>query len=191
MPRRWSRSPSPSRASCARSSPSCVRWRATRGPRCATCRGRSGRRGADNDLIELTQAAEPLRDIAVSPAPRDGRVRDGALPATTKALSVATPELATARPYAPDLAGWFDDFSHSGLYDALGGASRAGLYVNLFANVNGVLKPLLDQTTASKALEQGLSSGQRWRCPGAAERGAIYKPSPDFPCDASEGPLGK
>ena len=29
--------------------------------------------GADNDLIELTQAAEPLRDIAVSPAPRDGR----------------------------------------------------------------------------------------------------------------------
>jgi len=63
--------------------------------------------------------------------------------------------------------------------------------VNLFANVNGVLKPLLDQTTASRALEQGLSSGQRWRCPGAAERGAIYKPSPDFPCDASEGPLGK
>ena len=100
--------------------------------------------GADNDLIELTQAAEPLRDIAVSPAPRDGQVRDGALPATTKALSVATPELATARPYAPDLTGWFDDFSHSGLYDALGGASRAGLYVNLFANVNGVLKPLLD-----------------------------------------------
>ena len=147
--------------------------------------------GADNDLIELTQAAEPLRDIAVSPAPRDGQVRDGALPATTKALSVATPELATARPYAPDLTGWFDDFSHSGLYDALGGASRAGLYVNLFANVNGVLKPLLDQTTASKALEQGLSSGQRWRCPGAAERAALYKPSPDFPCDASEGPLGK
>jgi phospholipid/cholesterol/gamma-HCH transport system substrate-binding protein len=147
--------------------------------------------GADDDLIELTQAAEPLRDIAVSPAQRDGKVRDGALPATTKALSQATPELATARPYAPDLTGWFDDFSHSGLYDALGGASRAGLYLNLFANVDGVLKPLLDRTTASKALEQGLSSGQRWRCPGAAERGAIYKPTPDFPCDASQGPLGK
>ena len=57
--------------------------------------------GADNDLIELTQAAEPLRDIAVSPAPRDGQVRDGALPATTKALSVATPELATARRTRP------------------------------------------------------------------------------------------
>ena len=147
--------------------------------------------GEDNDLIEMTRAAEPLRDIAVEPAGRNGKVREGALPATTKALSVATPELATARPYAPDLAGWFDDFSHSGLYDALGGASRAGVYVNLFANVNGVLKPLLDRTTQAKALEQGLSSGQRWRCPGAAERGAIYKPSPDFPCDASEGPLGK
>jgi len=77
------------------------------------------------------------------------------------------------------------------MYDALGGASRAGLYVNLFANVNGVLKPLLDATTASKALQQGLTSGQRWRCPGAAERGAIFKPSPDFPCDAAQGPLGK
>ena len=37
---------------------------------------------------------------------------------------------ATARPYAPDLTGWFDDFSHSGVYDALGGASRAAPYVN-------------------------------------------------------------
>ena len=122
-----------------------------------------------------------------SPAPRDGQVREGALPATTKALSVATPELATARPYAPDLTGWFDDFSHSGLYDALGGASRAGLYVNLFANVNGVLKPLLDQTTRDRRSSRASSSGQRWRCPGAAERGAVYKPTPDFPCDASAG----
>jgi phospholipid/cholesterol/gamma-HCH transport system substrate-binding protein len=147
--------------------------------------------GQDDDLIELTNAAAPLRDIAVNPAPRDGAARDGAFPATTKALSQATPELATARPYAPDLTGWFDDFSHSGMYDALGGASRAGLYVNLFANVDGTLKPLLDKVTQAKALEQGVSTGQRWRCPGAAERGAIYKPTPDFPCDASEGPLGK
>jgi phospholipid/cholesterol/gamma-HCH transport system substrate-binding protein len=147
--------------------------------------------GADNDLIELTQAAAPLRDIAVTSARRDGATRDGAFPATTKALAGATPELATARPYAPDLTGWFDDFSHSGLYDALGGASRAGVYVNLFANIDGTLKPLLDQVTQAKALEQGVSTGQRWRCPGAAERGAIYKPTPDFPCDASQGPLGK
>jgi phospholipid/cholesterol/gamma-HCH transport system substrate-binding protein len=147
--------------------------------------------GADNDLIELTRGAEPLRDIAVGPVTRNGTQRDGAFPASVKALGQATPELATARPYAPDLTGWFDDFSHSGLYDALGGASRAAPYVNLFANVNGVLKPLTDRVTQAKALEHGLSSGQRWRCPGAAERGAIYKPSADFPCDASQGPLGK
>jgi phospholipid/cholesterol/gamma-HCH transport system substrate-binding protein len=147
--------------------------------------------GDDNDLIELTRAAEPLRDIAVGSARRNGASREGAFPATTKALSGATPELATARPYAPDLTGWFDDFSHSGMYDALGGASRAAPYVNLFANVNGVLKPLLDRTTQAKALEQGLGSGQRWRCPGAAERGAVYKPSADFPCDPSQEPLGK
>jgi phospholipid/cholesterol/gamma-HCH transport system substrate-binding protein len=147
--------------------------------------------GPGNDLIELTRAAEPLRDIAVSAASRAGKVREGAFPATTKALSQATPELATARPYAPDLTGWFDDFSHSGMYDALGGASRAAPYVNLFANVDGVLKPLLDNVTQAKALEQGVSTGQRWRCPGSVERGATYKPTPDFPCDASEGPLGK
>ena len=147
--------------------------------------------GPDNDLVELTQAAAPLRDIAVGSATRDGEVREGAFPATTKALAGAAPELATARPYAPDLTGWFDDFSHSGLYDALGGASRAAPYVNLFANVDGTLKPLLGQATQAKALERGVSTGQRWRCPGAAERDAIWKPTAGFPCDASQGPLGK
>ena len=82
--------------------------------------------GASNDLIELTKSSVPLRDAAVGPTKRDGKQRDGAFPASTKALEEATPELATARPYAPDLTGWFDDFGHSGLYDALGGASRAG-----------------------------------------------------------------
>ena len=98
-----------------------------------------------------------------------------------------TPELATARPYAPDLTGWFDDFSHSGLYDALGGASRAAPYVNLFAPVNGVLKPLLDPLAQSDAFKNATSLNQRWRCPGSVERGATWKPSADFPCDASEG----
>jgi phospholipid/cholesterol/gamma-HCH transport system substrate-binding protein len=146
--------------------------------------------GAANDLIDLTKSAVPLRGAAVGPIKRDGKERDGAFPASTKALKEGTPELATARPYAPDLTGWFDDFSHSGLYDALGGASRAAPYVNLFAPVDGVLKPLLDPLAQSQAFKDATSLNQRWRCPGAAERGAIYKPSADFPCDASEGPLG-
>jgi phospholipid/cholesterol/gamma-HCH transport system substrate-binding protein len=146
--------------------------------------------GASNDLIELTKSAVPLRGAAVGPIQRDGKERDGAMPASTSALKEATPELATAIPYTPDLTGWFDDFSHSGLYDALGGASRAAIYVNLFAPANGVLKPLLTPLAQSDAFKKATSLDQRWRCPGAAERNAIFKPSPDFPCDASEGPLG-
>jgi phospholipid/cholesterol/gamma-HCH transport system substrate-binding protein len=146
--------------------------------------------GPSNDLIELTKSAVPLRNAAVGPITRDGKKRDGAFPASISALKTATPELATAIPYAPDLTGWFDDFSHSGLYDALGGASRAAPYVNLFSPVNGVLKPLLDPVAQSDAFKNATSLDQRWRCPGAAERGAIFKPTSDFPCDASEGPLG-
>ena len=129
----------------------------------------------------------PLRNAAVGPTKRNGKQRDGAFPASTKALEEAAPELATARPYAPDLTGWFDDFSHSGLYDALGGASRAAPYVNLFAPVNGVLKPLLDPLAQSDAFKNATSLDQRWRCPGSIERGATWKPTADFPCDASEG----
>ena len=146
--------------------------------------------GSTDDLVELTQSAVPLRDAAVGPIQREGKQRAGALPGSTKALQQSAPELATARPYAPDLTGWFDDFSHSGLYDALGGASRASIHLNLFAPVNGVLKPLTDPVLQSEAFKDATSLDQRWRCPGAVERGAVYKPTPDFPCDASETPLG-
>jgi phospholipid/cholesterol/gamma-HCH transport system substrate-binding protein len=146
--------------------------------------------GSANDLVELTQSAVPLRDAAVGPMQRNGRQRAGALPGSAKALQQSAPELATARPYAPDLTGWFDDFSHSGLYDALGGASRASIHLNLFAPVNGVLKPLTNPVLQSDAFKTATSLDQRWRCPGAVERGAVYKPTPDFPCDASEVPLG-
>ncbi len=146
--------------------------------------------GTANDLVELTRSSVPLRDAAVGPTQRNGQQRAGALPATTEALKQATPELATARPYTPDLTGWFDDFSHSGLYDALGGASRASIHVNLFAPVDGVLKPLTSPILQSDAFKGATSLDQRWRCPGAVERNAVYKPTPDFPCDASEVPLG-
>ena len=148
--------------------------------------------GADNDLIELTKSSVPLRDAAVGPTKRNGKERDGAFPASTKALQEATPELATARPYAPDLTGWFDDFSHSGLYDALGGASRAGAYVNLFAP---------GQRRAQAAARPGSSRAQALQGRDLAEpaqalpgrRSSAARPASrraDFPCDASEGPLG-
>jgi phospholipid/cholesterol/gamma-HCH transport system substrate-binding protein len=148
------------------------------------------RSGANNDLIELTKSTVPLRNVAVGPVDRDGKQRDGALPASAKALGGAVPEISYARPYAVDLTGWFDDFSHSGIYDALGGASRASLHVNAFTIANGVFTPIPPQLR--EPLFQKLASlGQRDRCPGAIERGAVWKPTPDYACDASQVPEGK
>ncbi len=148
------------------------------------------RPGQDDDLIDLTRSAVPLRDIAVGPVRRNGAEREGALPASTRALAVAAPELATARPYAPDLTNWFDDFSHSGLYDAMGGGSRAAPNVNLFAAVDGLLQPIPAELRA-EFFKFGASLNQNHRCPGSVERGAVWKPTPDFPCDETQVPLGR
>jgi phospholipid/cholesterol/gamma-HCH transport system substrate-binding protein len=147
------------------------------------------RTGKNNDLVELTRSSVPLRDIAVGPVQANGKQREGALPATVKALGEATPELAFARPYAVDLTGWFDDFTHSGVYDALGGASRAALYVNGFSNINGILKPLLPGDRES-FFNAAASLNNRNRCPGSIERGGAWKPTPDYNCDLSQVPLG-
>ena len=122
---RWSTSPSPWPRSCARSWPSCARWPATRARRCATSRALVRSPGPSNDLIELTKSSVPLRNAAVGPDQAQRQAARRRLPGLDQGARSAAPELATARPYAPDLTGWFDDFSHSGIYDALGGASRA------------------------------------------------------------------
>jgi phospholipid/cholesterol/gamma-HCH transport system substrate-binding protein len=150
------------------------------------------RTGKRNDLVELTNTSVPVRDIGVGPVQRNGAEREGALTASTKALDESVEELAYARPYAPDLVGWFDDFSHSGVYDALGGGSRAAPHVALPTNINGylpsgtlkdVLVPLLNGAGA-------VSLNQRNRCPGAIERGTVWKPSEDYPCDETQVPQG-
>jgi len=145
--------------------------------------------GKDNDLVELTRSTVPLKHIAVGPVNRNGKQREGALPASAKALEQAVPEIGYARPYAPDLTGWFDDFSHSGVYDALGGASRAAPHVSAFTAANGVLTPIPPQLR-EPVFQQLADLGQRDRCPGAIERGAMWKPSPDFPCDDKQQPEG-
>jgi len=150
--------------------------------------------GPRDDLVELTRSAVPVRDVAVRDQQRNGKRRPGAFPASVRALDGTTPQLATLRPYAPDLTGWFDDFSRSGLYDALGSASRAAPHVNLFAPVSGVtgtvLRPILDTEAQLAAFNQAASLGQRWRCPGAAERGSVWKPA-NVSCDMSQVPRGR
>ena len=91
------------------------------------------RPGDANDLIELTNLQPALRDVTTRKVKVNGKERDGAFKASQDALKGNTPEFAYFRPYTPDLLGWFDDFSHSGVYDALGAVSRVAIHANAFA----------------------------------------------------------
>ena len=146
--------------------------------------------GKSNDMLELLQAQVPLRNATVRSTQEDGESREGAFPASVKALDTATPEAAFVRPYTTDLLGWFDDFSHSGVFDALGASSRVAVHANAFSLAGGTLYPLPPELRQA-ALKATLQTGQRNRCPGAAEHVAKdksnpYKPSPDFNCDPSQ-----
>jgi phospholipid/cholesterol/gamma-HCH transport system substrate-binding protein len=154
------------------------------------------RPGEDNDLVELLRRQPALDAIANQTAQRNGAERPGALPTTIKALEGLTPQLAFLRPYAPDLVGWFDDFSTTGAYDAMGNFSRVGLGLNGFS-----LGPLLNAlpvpaSLRNEILAAGVKIGRNNRCPGAIERRAPdgsnpYKPSPDFNCDETQTPIGR
>ncbi len=68
----------------------------------------------------------------------DGEVRDAARSPSRRSRSAdSTPELAFARPYAVDLTGWFEGYSHPGTIDANGGASRVAPVVGAFSVDNG------------------------------------------------------
>jgi phospholipid/cholesterol/gamma-HCH transport system substrate-binding protein len=146
------------------------------------------RSGANNDLIDVTRGIIPVRNIAIGPVEANGKSREGAFPASAKALGTATPELSFGRPYAVDLTNWFDDFGHTGVYDANGGAARVAIHANPFANLNGLLAPvppdLRGQLTSVGAL-----TGQNNRCPGSMEHASDpsvpFKP-PDNNCDPSQ-----
>jgi phospholipid/cholesterol/gamma-HCH transport system substrate-binding protein len=124
--------------------------------------------GPNNDLIELTAGAVPLAKITVGRVFANGKVREGAFPASARALKTGTPELAYARPYAVDLTGWFDDFSHPGVSDANGGVSRVSPVFNL-----GSLQLGANGAPGTP----GVVGRQYERCPGSEERGSIYVPT--------------
>jgi phospholipid/cholesterol/gamma-HCH transport system substrate-binding protein len=152
--------------------------------------------GAKSDLIDLAHSVLPLRDIAIGPVRRNGEERPGGFPTTTRSLQEQTPHWAFQRPYAVDLTGWFDDFSHSGIYDANGSASRVALNVNAFAAVNGVLEPVPPELR-NEVFNHVATRGQNNRCPGSMERdpgdgsAMPLMPSPDYNCDPRQKPPGK
>ena len=152
--------------------------------------------GANNDLVELLRAQAPVRDIATGLVQANGKQRRGALPELTDALNDSAPELAFARPYGVDLTGWFDDFSTSGVYDALGAFSRAGLALSAFTFTPalGQIVPVPPELR-DEALAAGAELNRSNRCPGSVERdtadgSTTWRPTADFNCDPSQRPVG-
>jgi phospholipid/cholesterol/gamma-HCH transport system substrate-binding protein len=173
------------------------------------------RPGPDNDLIELTELAVPLAAVTVHPIQADGKLRPGAFTESTIALNDSTPELAIDRPYAVDLTGWFEGFSHPGGQDANGGYSRVAPVIGLASISNGALNLctssvlklipgcselnnlISDPAARLSFFKSVATTNQGDRCPGSMERGpggggtsAEYYPYKGFPCTPSQIPTG-
>lgn len=162
--------------------------------------------GANNDLTDLTRLGVPLAQATVRPTLVNGKLRPGAFPQSVISLNDSTPELAVARPYAVDLTGWFEGFTHPGGDDAAGGFSRVAPVVGVGSVSNGALNILdgggLLTNPADYALRQVLAfgtsgnngiltTGQGDRCPGSMERGAVWYPETGYPCNPNQVPTGK
>jgi phospholipid/cholesterol/gamma-HCH transport system substrate-binding protein len=177
------------------------------------------RPGPNNDLIELTRLAVPLSKVTVGKVFANGKQRPGAFTVSQQALQESVPELAVGRPYAVDLTGWFEGYSHPGAYDANGAASRVALIVGLGSLENGALNfctnaitkllggscsalnNLVTQPGGRAAFAQSvLTTEQGDRCPGSMERGAPGSTTQPpagagyyesgFPCNPTEVPTG-
>jgi phospholipid/cholesterol/gamma-HCH transport system substrate-binding protein len=173
------------------------------------------RRGAANDLVELTGTAVPLADAGVGEgrpecgsdptagfgAAADDDFSQGALGETTCALRNSVPILAHLRPYSPELVGWFDDFSTSGAIDANGGIARIAGTFNAFSlNATNGLPELLSPVDPADLYGTGGSGpiidiGNNSRCPGSNERdpgdGSVpFTEGGALRCDAGQVPVG-
>jgi phospholipid/cholesterol/gamma-HCH transport system substrate-binding protein len=138
-------------------------------------------RGAGNDVTELNRTYPPLADIALATrareidfgtGPRPVGERRGAFAELSQALRDSAPIVAHGRPYTPDLFGWFDDFSHTGAYDALGSFSRVQTYFNAFTVSEGLPGRLLPLPDRAAAFREIAKLRQTKRCPGASEEAA-------------------
>ena len=157
------------------------------------------RSGDANDLIELARAVIDFSKVATKPGVYNGKERPGSFASAVASLRDQTPQFAFQRPYAVDLTGWFDDFSHSGIYDANGSASRVATTVSAFAFLNGQLVPV-PENLRGEVLGQVAALGQRNRCPGSTERPAedgsnpyldpSHPPIEQGGCDPSQVPPG-
>jgi phospholipid/cholesterol/gamma-HCH transport system substrate-binding protein len=168
--------------------------------------------GANNDLVELTGLQPALAAAACGTNGNaaqcmgtlfaNGAQRPAAFPISRKALDASSPELSVARPYAADLTGWFEGFTHPGTIDANGGSSRIANTLGGPQSLNGpqfnALTNLLPQLPVSQQVSAlfkqlttvNITSGQGDRCPGSMERGGVWYPESGFPCNPREVPTG-
>jgi phospholipid/cholesterol/gamma-HCH transport system substrate-binding protein len=148
------------------------------------------RRGPGNDLLDVLRLTPALRDAATRSVHVNGAERPPTLPTLTTTLRELTPQVAFLRPYSVDATGWFDDFGHTGVYDALGGAGRIAFHGLGFANVGGTLT-FVPPDLRQQVFDQVAARNQRDRCPGSMERGTVWKPTPGFDCDPRQVPIGR
>ncbi len=145
------------------------------------------RPGGNNDLVELTRDQVGLARRAIgSGAPDcgggdlsdpangagDNDFTQGSFGESVCALTNGNPTLAAFRPYTPELVGWFDDFSHPGTIDALGGIGRIGTSFNQFTfSANGLPDLGLPADPNALIAPGGpVQTDLDFKCPGSEER---------------------
>jgi phospholipid/cholesterol/gamma-HCH transport system substrate-binding protein len=142
------------------------------------------RPGADNDLLDATRKMPRLQQVA-SPAFRNGR----------RALIQAQPVLEFARPYTPELVGWFRDFGQGAAnYDANGHFARIQPIFNAFQFTDNPAGGALTPIPPAQRMD-GLQNNIRRRCPGAsiqrpADGSAPFTEGGQLDCDPSQVPPG-
>jgi phospholipid/cholesterol/gamma-HCH transport system substrate-binding protein len=155
-------------------------------PTIADLRFLINRRGADNDLIDLTRKQ-----------PRLTREASVAFPRSIKALQKSQPVIEYIRPYTPEFAGWLTKFGQGASnYDAHGHFARIQPMFNPFSITSvPLLGEVLTPVQNANRL-QGLQTTKSFRCPGGATQ-----PPPDgsapwqdsdgqLDCDPSTVPVG-
>ena len=139
--------------------------------------------GPGNDLIDLNKKTPALANLTGTVFPR-----------TVRALQKTQPVLEYARPYSPDLVGWFTHFGQSAApYDANGHYARIQPLFNAFQLGGTPGGEVLTYSPNSRL--SALQVGKNQRCPGGAmqpppDGSAPYKETADFDCDPSTVPPG-
>ncbi len=115
------------------------------------------RRGANNDLVELTSKMPRLADLAQTTFPR-----------AIQTMRRSQPVVDYVRPYTPDAAAWLTKFGQgANAYDANGHYARIQPIFNAFSFADNPLGGALTAATPAQRFD-GFETRVGRRCPGGA-----------------------